>query len=100
MFENIIEKTVVGSNTVLLNIPEEDYFLSYETVTRDAAEDITRNYFLMRSRDGIPEVRDIEFDEPKHRVIITLEVRENVDSHKTGYAVPTHLDITRNNEAD
>lgn len=100
MFENIIEKTVIDSNTVLLNIPEEDYFLSYEAVTRDAAEDITRNYFLMRNRDGIPMVRDIEFDEPKHRVIITLEVRENLESHKTGYAVPDHLNITRNNEAD
>lgn len=100
MIENIIEKTVVGSNTVQLNIREEDYFLSYERITRDAAEDITRNYFLLKTRDGIPEVKDIEFDEPRHRVIITLEVRENVDSHKTGYAVPDSLNITRNNEAD
>lgn len=100
MLENIIETDVIGSNTVYLNIPEEDYFLSYETVTYDAAEEITRNFFLMRGREGIPNVRNIEFIEPLHCVRITLDVKEQKGSYKTGYTVPTHLDITRNNEAN
>lgn len=98
MLENIVETDIFGSNTVCLNIPEEDYFLSYETVTKDAAEEITRNFFLMRGREGIPEVKNIEFIEPLHSVRITLSVKEQEGSYKTGYAVPTYLDITRNNE--
>ncbi|MCM8710392.1 hypothetical protein M2651_05055 [Clostridium sp. SYSU_GA19001] len=100
MIENIVETDIIGSNTVFLNIPEEDYFLSYQYVTKDAAEEITKNYFLMRGREGIPEVKDIEFNEPLHSVRITLEVKEQEGSYKQGYAVPTYLDITRNNEAD
>lgn len=100
MIENIFETTVMGSNVVFLNIPEEDYFLSYESVTRKAAEEITRNYFLMKSREGKPEVKDIEFDEPSHRVKITLEVQDAKYFDSTGYAVPDSLNITRNNEAD
>lgn len=100
MIENIVETDITGTNTVFLNIPEEDYFISYESVSREAAEEITKNFFLMRGREGIPEVKDIEFNEPLHSIRITLDVKEQDISHKTGYAVPTHLDITRNNETD
>lgn len=100
MIENIVETDIFGSNTVYLNIPEEDYFLSYDSITRAAAEEITTNYFLMRGREGIPEVRDIKFNEPLHSIRITLEVKEQEGSYKEGFAFPTHLDITRNNEAD
>jgi len=99
MIENIMETTIVGSKTVYLNIPEEDYFLTYETVTREAANEITQNYFLMRGREGRPEVKDVEYDEPSHRVKITLEVdlKDNQYSGLKGYAVPDSLNITRNN---
>lgn len=100
MIENIFETDVIGSNIVFLNIPEEDYFLSYESVTKDAAQEITKTYFLMRGREGIPNVKEIEFDEPSHRVKITLEVNENKEANSRGYAVPDYLNITRNNEAD
>ncbi|SKA75522.1 hypothetical protein SAMN05428976_102130 [Clostridium sp. USBA 49] len=98
MLENIIETDIFGSNIVYLNIPEEDYFLSYEDVTKEAAEEITKTFFLMRGREGIPEVKNIEFIEPLHSVRITLDVKKQEGSYKTGYAVPTHLDITKNNE--
>jgi hypothetical protein len=98
MLENIIETDIFGSNIVYLNIPEEDYFLSYEDVTKEAAEEITKTFFLMRGREGIPEVKSIEFIEPLHSVRITLDVKKQEGSYKTGYAVPTHLDITKNNE--
>jgi hypothetical protein len=99
MLENIMETTIVGSNTVYLNIPEEDYFLSYETVTREAANEITNMYFLMRAREGRPEVKDIVFDEPSHRVRITLAVdlEDNKYTDLEGYSVPDTLNITRNN---
>ncbi|ERI90257.1 hypothetical protein JK636_05390 [Clostridium sp. YIM B02515] len=100
MIENIMETTVMGSNIVFLNIPEEDYFLSYDSVTREAAQEITSNYFLMRAREGVPKVKDIQFDEPSHRVKITLEVdlEDNNYSGLKGYKVPDSLNITRNNE--
>lgn len=100
MIENIFETSIMGSNIVYLNIPEEDYFISYEAVTREAAEEITKTYFLLRGREGIPEVRNVDFDEPSHRIKITLEVRENKEHNSRGYAVPDSLNITRNNEAD
>ncbi len=98
MIENMVETDIIGTNTVYLSIPEEDYFLSYESVTMNAAEEITRNYFLFRGREGRPSVKDISFDEPLHRVKITLEVEADYETDKQGYAVPTYLDITRNNE--
>lgn len=49
----------------------------------------------MRGREGIPEVKNIEFIEPLHSVRITLDVKKQEGSYKTGYAVPTHLDITK-----
>lgn len=98
MLNNVFETTVMGSNIVYLNIPEEDYFLSYDSITRKAAEEITNTYFLLRSRDGIPEVLDIEFNEPSHRVKITLEVKESNGNNRPLYKVPDSLNITRNNE--
>lgn len=100
MIENIFETTVMGSNIVFLNMPEEDYFLSYESVSMEAAEDLTRNYFIMRGREGVPKVKDVEFDEPSHRVKITLEVNLDGSLSDQGYAVPDSINITRNNEAD
>jgi hypothetical protein len=100
MIENMVETDIINTNTVYLSIPEQDYFFSYDSVTIDAAEEITRNYFLMRGREGRPTVKDISFDEPLHRVKITLEVEQDYETDKKGYAVPTHLDITRNNEVN
>lgn len=98
MFESIFETVVMGSNTVFLSIPEGDYFLAYDSVTKKAAEEITEDYFKMRGRDGIPNVKHIEYDEPSHRIKITLEVKENMDWPRPGYTVPDTLNITRNNE--
>lgn len=99
MLNNIFETTVMGSNIVYLNIPEEDYFLSYDSITKEAAEEISNTYFLLRSRDGVPEVRDIQLIEPSHRVKITLEVKESDGDNRPLYKVPDSLNITRNNEA-
>ncbi|MFL0247433.1 hypothetical protein [Candidatus Clostridium stratigraminis] len=98
MINNVFETSVMGSNIVYLNIPEEDYFLSYDSITRKAAEEISNTYFLLRSRDGIPEVLDIEHHEPSHRVKITLEVKEAKNNNRPLYKVPDSLNITRNNE--
>lgn len=100
MINNIVETDIIGTNTVYLNIPEEDYFLSYDSITRNNAEELTNTYFLLRGREGIPEVRNVEFDEPSHRVKITLEVMPVDDSLKSGYIIPDTLNITRNNEVD
>ena len=98
MLENIFETVVVGSNTVFLNIPEDDYFLSYNDISSGAAEEITETYFSMRGRDGVPKVIDIAADHASHTVKITLDVNYNEDSDIPPYRVPDSLNIFRHDE--
>ena len=98
MLENIFETIVVGSNTVFLNIPQDDYFLSYPDISNGAAEEITETYFRMRGRDGIPKVVDVGADHATHMIKITLEVTENREGHVDGYKVPDSLNIFRHDE--
>lgn len=95
MFENIFETVIKGSNTEFLNIPEEDYFLSYDSITYDAAEDITQNYFRMKGKDGEPRVIDINFDSNAHVVKIALEVKYDRDHKLETIGVPDVLNINR-----
>ena len=96
MFDNIFETVVKGSNTIFLDIPEKDYFFSYNTISPKSAQDLTDNYFKMKSKDGIPHVVDINFDALTHRVKIILEV-EYVRQHKLEhYNIPDSLNINRN----
>ena len=95
MFENIFETVIKGSNTEFLNIPEEDYFLSYDSITYDAAEDITQNYFSMKGKDGEPKVIDISFDSNAHVVKIALEVHYERNHKLEPLNVPDMLNIRR-----
>lgn len=96
MFENISETIIKGSNTIFLNVPEKDYFLSYDTINNGAAEEITKNYFNMKQKDGIAEVKDIDADSYTHRVKITVEVNQSRDSKLEPFKTPDMLNIKRN----
>ncbi|MCY6371839.1 hypothetical protein [Clostridium ganghwense] len=77
MLDNIFETIVVGSNTEFLDIPEKDFFLNYDKVDEESAQDLADKYFAMREKEGIPHAKDIKMDNSTHRVKITVEVHKN-----------------------
>ena len=95
MFDNIFETVVKGSNTVFLDIPEDDYFFRYESLREDAAQELVNDYFIARSRDGIPHVTDISFDALTHRVKIMVEVDHKREHKLDQYQIPDFLNTTR-----
>jgi len=95
MFENIFETVVKGSNTVFLDIPESDYFFRYESLSQDDAQELVNDYFISRSRDGIPHVKDVTFDASIHRVKITVQVEHDREHKLDAYQVPDSLNINR-----
>ena len=96
VYENIFETVVKGSNTIFLDIPEEDYFFSYDTISPKSAQELTDNYFKTKAKDGIPRVKDIDFDASIHRVKILLEVEYNRAHKLEAYTVPDSLNVNRN----
>lgn len=97
MFENIVERVLNGSRLVILNVPEEDYFISYHDITRDAAEEIVDMYFQMKGKDGIPRVTEIGMDKSTHSVKIVVEVELDREMHLNTPSYPDVLNTTRNN---
>lgn len=95
MYEDIFETIVLGSNTIFLDIPEKDYFLSYEDLSMASAEEITENYFKTRGKEGIPTVRDIEHDSTTHMVKISIDVLFNKDSKYKPFETPDSLNCKR-----
>ena len=96
MFSNIFETVVKGSNTIFLDIPEKDYFFSYDTISKKSAQDLTDNYFKIKSKDGVPSVVDINLDASTHRVKILLEVEYNRQHKLEHYSIPDSLNVNRN----
>lgn len=74
MYSSIYETVINGSNTVFLNIPEEEYFLSYENLSRENVQDLVDNYFKFTGRDGVPLVADIDVDKVINRIKVTVDV--------------------------
>lgn len=88
MFENIFETVVKGSSTIFLNVPENDYFLSYQDIDIEAAEEITGNYFTIKGKDGVPHVKDIDFDSSTHKVKITVDVEKSMNKKFDAANIP------------
>lgn len=95
MYEDIFETIVLGSNTIFLDIPEKDYFLSYEDLSMASAEEITENYFKTKRKDGVPTVRDIEHDTTTHMVKISIDVSFNKQSTFESFKTPDSLNMKR-----
>lgn len=95
MLQNIFETVIKGSNTLYLDVPEDDYFFSYDSISKESAEDIVKNYFDMRGKDGIPHIKDIEHDSATHKVEITVEVELEREHKIYQRTIPDSLNITR-----
>lgn len=74
MLRNLSETVILGSNTIFLNVPEKEYFYSYYTVSKEAAKEIAKGYFIATGKKGTPFVREISVDPTVHNVEITVEV--------------------------
>lgn len=77
MLQNVFETVIKGSNTIYLNVPENEYFISCSNVSKESAEGIVRNYFQMKGKAGVPHVKEIEHDSSIHKVEITVEVQRD-----------------------
>lgn len=88
MFNNVNETLIEGSNTVHLSIPQEDYFFSYNSLNFDSAKDLVENYFQLRSREGIPNVKNIELITASNTVRITVDVDYSKVGDRNLYEVP------------
>lgn len=93
MLQNIFETVVRGSNTIFLNIPAEDYFFAYKDINKTSAEDVVSNYFIMKSKDGIPQVKAIEHLPEIHMVKVTVDIEMDRDYKIQPYEVP-HIFIS------
>lgn len=74
MLQNIFQTKIMGSNTIFLNIPELEYFSAYDCLTKEYAEEVTKKYFIMKGKEGVPHIREMEVDSETHKVKLTVEV--------------------------
>jgi hypothetical protein len=95
MYEDIFETIVLGSNTIFLDIPEKDYFLSYEDLSMASAEEITENYFKTKGKEGVPTVKNIEHDTTTHMVKISIDVIFDRPSNFEAFKIPDSLNWRR-----
>lgn len=79
MYSSIHEVVSEGSDTIILAIPEKEYFLSYESLTIEAAQELVENYFKYKGRDGVPTVMDVDFNSNTRNVKITVDMRYDRD---------------------
>lgn len=75
MYTDIHEVVNEGSDRILLAIPEKEYFLSYESLTIESAQDLVENYFKYRGREGIPKVTNVDFNSNARSVKIVVDMK-------------------------
>ena len=75
MFDGIFETIVKGSNTVFLDLPEEEYISKYKTISMDSAQNLAEKYFKYRGKKVVPQVQDLHLSEDIHRIKITVELK-------------------------
>ena len=97
IYNNIYETVVIGSNTIFLGVTEKDYFLSYESLTVESAQDLVENYFNFKGRDGAPKVIDVDLDNITHGIKITINVEYDKDTNREPASIPPFLNAWRQN---
>lgn len=94
--ENRIQRD--GLYEVTLQIPENEYFNVYESVTQDAAYEILDNYMNYHQDDGRPENVNIKHNKNGHVVNIEVDMHYTGNDHTDAKPIPDTLNITRRNE--
>lgn len=70
-----------GLYELTLQIPEEDYFLAYDTITENAASEILDNFLSYHQDDGRPGDVEIKHNKNGHVVNITTELHYTGNDH-------------------
>lgn len=91
LYNNVYETVVKGSNTIFLGVTEEDYFLSYDSLTVEAAQDLVENYFNFKGRDGTPKVIDVDLNNITHGIKITIKVEYDKETNREPASIPPYL---------
>lgn len=76
MFEGIFETIVMGSDTVFLDLPQEEYISKYNTLDFDTAQNLAEKYFESKGEKVVPEVQDFFVNEDIHRIKITVQLKD------------------------
>lgn len=91
MYSSIYEAVSGDSNTVYLSVPEDDYFISYDNLSRENVQDLVENYFKFTGRDGLPVIADIDVDANTHKINITVDVDYDRDTKIEPASAPHYL---------
>lgn len=86
-----------GLYEVTLQMPENEYFNVYDSVSYDAAYEILGNYLSYHQDDGRPDGIDIKHNKNGHIVNITANLHYTGNDHSDVRRIPA-IDITRNEE--
>lgn len=95
MYRDIYEIVSSDSKTVNLVLHEDDYFLSYDNLSRENVQDLVENYFRFTGRDGIPVVADIDQNVTNHRIQITVDMDYDRDFKMEPASTPDMLNVNR-----
>lgn len=98
MFNSICERRMQskGMYAVILQIPEDEYFTVYDTITDLSAKEIVENYLNYRGDDGRPEKISINHDPTNRLVSINLYLYYTGNDHTEIFKTPQFLNATEN----
>lgn len=88
MFDNVYETILKGSETIFLQVPEEQFNFSYDHISIRNSQDFANNYFTVKSKDGIPNVENVYLNESTHMVTMAVKVDYNVSQKRYNYEIP------------
>ncbi|MDP4089520.1 MAG: hypothetical protein Q8930_09660 [Bacillota bacterium] len=95
MYRDIYEIVSNGSNTINLVVHEDDYFLSYDDLSKENVQDLVENYFRFIGRDGIPVVADIDRNANTKRIQIRVDMDYGRDFKFEPASSPDMLNVNR-----
>ncbi|SKA94798.1 hypothetical protein SAMN05443428_11662 [Caloramator quimbayensis] len=84
MYNNVLEKRIKKNDIyeITIQIPEDDYFNSYESLTRDSAAEILQNYLKYHHDDGKPDDIEIHHNKNAHIVNINANLHYLDNNHR------------------
>lgn len=99
MFSSICERRMQskGMYAVILQIPENEYFATYDSISDDAAHEIVTNYLKYRGDDGRADKVEIKQDKAGHIININLYLYYTGNDHTEIFRTPDMLNTTRKN---
>lgn len=102
LYNSINERRMqsLGNYAVILQIPEDEYFDVYDSISNDAAAEIVRNYLIYRNDDGRPGDISIKHDRDGHIVDINLYLYYTGNDHTDIYKTPDLLNKSKQEDGN